>query len=153
MADAVSTYLFNSQLLTKADGKMLIVVPQEACEHQGVWRYLSALVEQGDPINEVKVFDLRESMRNGGGPACLRLRVVLNDAELQATNPNVMMNDSLYHALTSWIEKRTGIGCLNRIWLTQQPLAIESAVALDELTQMMKSWLDFIHFSAEEALC
>ncbi len=47
-------------------------------EHAGVWRYLNELLAADNPISELKVFDLRESMANGGGPACLRLRVVLS---------------------------------------------------------------------------
>ncbi|WP_016606421.1 N-succinylarginine dihydrolase, partial [Yersinia pestis] len=67
-------YLFNSQLLHKANGKMLLVIPQESQDNPSVWRYLSELVSGDGPIDELRVFDLRESMRNGGGPACLRLR-------------------------------------------------------------------------------
>jgi succinylarginine dihydrolase len=85
--DTVASYLFNSQLLSKADGKMLIVVPEECRQRSNVWQYLSELVSDSASINEVAVFDLRESMRNGGGPACLRLRVVLNHDELAAVNP------------------------------------------------------------------
>ena len=96
VADAVGTYLFNSQLLSKPDGNMMIVVPEESRQNQRVWDYLSSLINSNGPINEIKVFDLRESMRNGGGPACLRLRVVLTDAELQAVAPGVLMNDSLF---------------------------------------------------------
>ncbi len=80
--DAVNTYLFNSQLLTKNDGSMLIVVPEECRRNQRVWDYLSELTSGSGPINEVKVFDLRESMRNGGGPACLRnciLQIIYKD--------------------------------------------------------------------------
>jgi succinylarginine dihydrolase len=75
----VETYLFNSQLLSREDGSMVLILPQESREHAGVWRYLTTLLEQDNPISEIKVFDLRESMSNGGGPACLRLRVVLTD--------------------------------------------------------------------------
>ncbi|MEH6452092.1 MAG: N-succinylarginine dihydrolase, partial [Psychromonas sp.] len=84
--DAVTSYLFNSQLLTKKDGSMMIVVPEEAQSNARVWAYLNELINGNNPINEMRVFDLRESMSNGGGPACLRLRVVLNQAELAATN-------------------------------------------------------------------
>ena len=72
VADAVSTYLFNSQLLSRDDGSMVLVLPQECREHAGVWRYLNELLVADNPISELKVFDLRESMANGGGPACLR---------------------------------------------------------------------------------
>lgn len=73
MQDAVTTYLFNSQLLSRDDGSMMLVLPQECREHAGVWRYLNRLLEEDNPIDDLQVFDLRESMSNGGGPACLRL--------------------------------------------------------------------------------
>ncbi|MFO6484600.1 N-succinylarginine dihydrolase [Escherichia coli] len=81
VSDAVSTYLFNSQLLSRDDGSMMLVLPQECREHAGVWGYLNELLAADNPISELKVFDLRESMANGGGPACLRLRVVLTEEE------------------------------------------------------------------------
>lgn len=76
-SDAVPTYLFNSQLLTKADGKMLMVMPEESRRHARVWAYLNELIQGDNPIEELRVFDLREIMCNGGEPACLL--VVLND--------------------------------------------------------------------------
>ena len=33
--DAVETYLFNSQLLSRDDGSMMLVLPQESRNHQG----------------------------------------------------------------------------------------------------------------------
>mgnify|MGYP000688894586 CR=1 FL=1 len=86
VSDAVSTYLFNSQLLSRDDGSMMLVLPQECREHAGVWRYLNELLAADNPISELKVFDLRESMANGGA-ACLRLRVVLTEEERRAVNP------------------------------------------------------------------
>lgn len=87
VAEAVATYLFNSQLLSRADGSMALILPQEAQEHAGVWEYLNELLAGDNPIADLRVFDLRESMANGGGPACLRLRVVLTAEEYQAVNP------------------------------------------------------------------
>jgi len=108
VTDAVATYLFNSQLLSHDDGRMTLVLPQESQEHAGVWRYLNDLLAQDNPISALQVFDLRESMANGGGPACLRLRVVLSEAEQRAVNPAVMMNDTLFAALSlnCWISGR-----------------------------------------------
>lgn len=69
--DAVATYLFNSQLLSRDNGSMMLVLPQECREHAGVWRYLTNLLEADNPIRDMRVFDLRESMSNGGGrPVC-----------------------------------------------------------------------------------
>jgi succinylarginine dihydrolase len=136
VADAVKTYLFNSQLLTKATGKMLIVVPQEAQENRAVWAYLSELIASGGPIDEVRVFDLRESMRNGGGPACLRLRVALQAAELNATNQAVLMDDALYTNLTRWVEDHYR-DRLTEADLADPQLLIENQTGLDALTQML----------------
>jgi succinylarginine dihydrolase len=136
VADAVNTYLFNSQLLTKPDGKMLIVVPQEAHEHERVWCYLSELIQRDGPIDAVQVFNLRESMRNGGGPACLRLRVVLNEVELQATNPHVLMNDDVYRTLTNWVERHYR-DRLSEYDLADPQLLLENQTALDELTRIL----------------
>ncbi|MCS6480488.1 N-succinylarginine dihydrolase, partial [Burkholderia thailandensis] len=105
VADAVGSYLFNSQLLAREDGTQMLVVPQECRENANVAAYLDALVAGNGPIRDVRVFDLRESMKNGGGPACLRLRVVLNDAERAAVKPNVWIGDALFASLDAWIDK------------------------------------------------
>lgn len=136
VADAVGTYLFNSQLLSKSDGNMMIVVPEESRQNQRVWDYLSSLINSNGPINEIKVFDLRESMRNGGGPACLRLRVVLTDAELQAVAPGVLMNESLFFTLNNWVDRHYR-DRLTEADLADPQLLIENRQALDELTQIM----------------
>ena len=103
--DAVQSYLFNSQLLSRTDGRMLLLVPEECQSNERVWAYLQKLRSQSTPIGEVLVMDLRESMRNGGGPACLRLRVELKQQELAAVNPATLINDDLYKRLTAWVEK------------------------------------------------
>ncbi len=134
--DAVETYLFNSQLLSRDDGSMMLVLPQESRDHQGVWRYLTELVKADNPIDELRVFDLRESMANGGGPACLRLRVVLTEAELQAVNPAVMMNDTLFTRLNDWVDRHYR-DRLTQADLADPQLLREGREALDELTQLL----------------
>lgn len=136
VADAVSTYLFNSQLLSKPDGKMLLVLPEEARRHAGVWGWLNELIASGSPIDELKVFDLRESMFNGGGPACLRLRVVLDETEQAAVNPAVMMNDRLFRTLNDWVERHYR-DRLSQADLADPQLLLEGREALDELTKLL----------------
>ncbi|WBV23462.1 N-succinylarginine dihydrolase [Pantoea piersonii] len=136
VADAVSTYLFNSQLLSRDDGTMLLVLPEESRQHPGVWRYLSELVEQGGPVRELVSFDLRESMQNGGGPACLRLRVVLTPQEQQALNPAVIMNDSLFATLNRWVDRHYR-DRLTQADLADPQLLREGREALDELTRLL----------------
>lgn len=135
LADAVASYLFNSQLLNSPDG-MLLAVPGECREIESVSRYLDGLVAGDGPITAVEVFDVKQSMRNGGGPACLRLRVVLRDDELQAMHQGVLLTDDLYQRLTAWVEAHY------RDRLTQADLADplllqECRHALDELTGIL----------------
>ncbi|MDE1169003.1 MAG: N-succinylarginine dihydrolase [Pseudomonas sp.] len=135
--DAVRSYLFNSQLLSRADGSMLLIVPEECRANERVWQYLQQLTAQGGPVAEVKVFDLKQSMQNGGGPACLRLRVALNETELAAVNPGVIMTPSLYDTLTVWVDKHYR-DRLSESDLADPKLLVECRTALDELTQILK---------------
>jgi succinylarginine dihydrolase len=136
VSDAVTSYLFNSQLLLRGDGKQVLVVPQECRENPRVAAYLDELVAGKAPIDDVLVFDLRESMKNGGGPACLRLRVVLNDAERGAVTPGVWMNDDRFAKLDAWIEAHYR-DRLAPADLADPKLLVESRTALDELTQIL----------------
>ena len=135
--DAVRSYLFNSQLLSRDDGSMLLVVPEECRNNERVWAYLGQLTSQGGPVKEVKVFDLKQSMQNGGGPACLRLRVALKETELAAVNQGVIMTAPLYDTLLQWVDKhyRDRLGEAD---LADPQLLVECRTALDELTQILK---------------
>jgi len=136
VADAVASYLFNSQLLTKPDGRMALVVPHECRENEAVARYLAGLVASGGPVDELIEFDLRQSMRNGGGPACLRLRVALTDEEAAAMHGGVIMTEDLYARLVAWVERHYR----DRIEpkdLADPQLAIECLAALEELERLL----------------
>lgn len=80
LADAIRSYLFNAQLVTLPSGEMALVLPGEARETPSVWNWLQAHVAGNGPIRRLEVVDVRQSMANGGGPACLRLRVVCDPA-------------------------------------------------------------------------
>ena len=80
LADAVRSYLFNAQLVTPPDGQPTLIVPNEARETPSVWRWIEQHIAGNGPIRRVEVVDVRQSMANGGGPACLRLRVVADPA-------------------------------------------------------------------------
>ncbi|MDB5986284.1 MAG: succinylarginine dihydrolase [Nevskia sp.] len=140
--DAVSSYLFNSQLVCppRADGKrsgQRLICSQECRDNPRVWQTIRRIIDDpGNPIEDVRVFDLHQSMRNGGGPACLRLRVVLNPAERAAVNPKIWLDDALYAKLVAWASKhyRDRLAFAD---LADPQLLNESRHALDELTQML----------------
>ncbi|USX20501.1 N-succinylarginine dihydrolase [Oxalobacteraceae bacterium OTU3REALA1] len=136
VADAVASYLFNSQLLSKDNGKMALVIPQECEENAAVAAYLQGLVASGNAVDELIHFDLRQSMRNGGGPACLRLRVALNDAEAAAMHQGVVMTEALYHTLVAWVEKHYR-DRLDPSDLADPSLAIEVHTALEDLSRIL----------------
>lgn len=80
LADAIQSYLFNAQLVTLPDGGMALILPCEAQENERVWNWLTEMVAGNGPIRRLVPVDVRQSMANGGGPACLRLRVVADPA-------------------------------------------------------------------------
>lgn len=83
LADAIQSYLFNAQLVTLPDGQgMALVLPLESRENGNVWSWLGEMVAGNGPIRRLVPVDVRQSMSNGGGPACLRLRVVADPATI-----------------------------------------------------------------------
>lgn len=103
--DAVSSYLFNSQLLTKPNGRMLLFAPTDTEANDRARNVVMKILADNNPIDEVSYFDVSESMANGGGPACLRLRVLLTTAELARVKPSVLFTDHLFDALANIIDE------------------------------------------------
>ena len=89
LAEAITSYLFNAQLLSLPGGEMALVIPTEAWEHPRVRAWLDQMLASNGPIRRVLPVDVRQSMANGGGPACLRLRVVADPA---AVDPRFMLD-------------------------------------------------------------
>ncbi len=101
---AVSSYLFNSQLVTTGDGEMVLIAPQESREEAHARRVIEHLIVGDNPLSAVQFVDLRQSMSNGGGPACLRLRIPLSEKELAAMHQGVVLDEGLYWTLQEWIK-------------------------------------------------
>ena len=136
LADAVASYLFNSQLVTLPAGGMALVCPAECREQAATSRWLDGLVAMGGPITAVHPVAVRQSMRNGGGPACLRLRVVLTPEELAAVHPGVLATPALLDALEAWVRRhyRDRLAVAD---LADPALLDEGRRALDELTGIL----------------
>ena len=91
LAEAVRSYLFNAQLVTLPDATMALIVPREAWESPPVRQWLEAMLAGNGPIRQVLPVDVRQSMANGGGPACLRLRVVADPATI---DPRFLLSET-----------------------------------------------------------
>jgi succinylarginine dihydrolase len=137
VASAVKAYPFNSQVLTLPDGSMCIVAPEDAREDAQAKRFLDRVVALGGPVKAVHYLDVRQSMHNGGGPACLRLRVPLEEAEIAAIRANVLLTDALFADLTAWVEchYRDRLAPAD---LADPELARETMTALDDLTRILR---------------
>lgn len=102
--EIVNSYLFNSQILSLDNNKNMLLVPMECYENKNVKNILCALKSDiKNPITDIHYMDVKQSMRNGGGPACLRLRVALTEEELSSVHPGILFSDSLHQELISWI--------------------------------------------------
>ncbi len=145
-ADAVKSYLFNSMLIQRpGQDRLTLIAPVEVRETATARRVTEALVASNGPIGEVIFVDVRQSMRNGGGPACLRLRVVLTEAELAATNPAQRIDDALVARLNDWADRRYR-DTLAVADLADPALVVEARTALDELTTILDLGTDFYPF-------
>ncbi|CCB86157.1 MULTISPECIES: N-succinylarginine dihydrolase [Parachlamydia] len=138
LAQAVKSYLFNSQIVTLEDQTMTILAPQECQMTPEVELFLRELSQEPqNPINSIRYLDLNQSMQNGGGPACLRLRIVLTEQELAETHPHVLFTETLYQNLSKWIQKHYR-DRLTPHELVDPTLIQETRQALDELTQILQ---------------
>lgn len=134
--DAVKAYPFNSQVVTLPDGTMAIVAPIESRETPTARRFLERVVAEDNPVKAVHYLDVRQSMNNGGGPACLRQRIVLTDAERAAVKANVFYTPELHARLADWVRKHYR-ETLHARDLADPRLARETMTALDELTRIL----------------
>ncbi len=134
--DAVRCYPFNSQVLTLPSGEMVIVAPVESEQNPRVKAFLDRVVAEDNPVSRVHYADLRQSMHNGGGPACLRQRIRLTDNEREAVRANVFFTPELDAALTAWVQRHYR-DRLEAKDLGDPLLAREGMAALDELTRLL----------------
>lgn len=148
-ADAVKSYLFNSQLLVlPGEDRLVLLAPTETEENPRAHAAAQGLVTSNGPVGRVEYVDVRQSMRNGGGPACLRLRVVLTEAELASCNAFQRLDGALHARLTEWAERwyRESLAPAD---LADPQLLEESRGALDQLTAILNLGSDFYPFQRD----
>jgi succinylarginine dihydrolase len=137
LEDAIRSYLFNSQLISLPEGGMALVCPEESRETPSVKAALDRILgEKKTPITKVMYLDVRESMQNGGGPACLRLRVSLTDAEAAQVHPSAWLTAEREHALIEWVQKhyRDRLAFDD---LRDPKLFLETQAAMDDLERQL----------------
>lgn len=105
LTDAVKSYFFNSQLLSLPEGGMCLLAPAECEEMATARKVMERLLQSPDnPIREIRYMDIRESMKNGGGPACLRLRIVMEKEHLSLLPEAFLFQEKTYNALKSIVD-------------------------------------------------
>ena len=137
VSDAVSAYPFNSQLLTLVDGSMVILAPEDSHANPRARAFIERVLAARNPVRAVHYLDLRQSMHNGGGPACLRLRVALTDAEASTLGARVLYTHALGARLESWVGKHYR-DRLSPDDLGDPLLVRATYSALDELTGILE---------------
>ena len=144
--DAIKAYLFNSMLVQMPnEDRLTLIAPLETQENAATKTYCDKLVASNGPIGTMRYVDVRQSMRNGGGPACLRLRVTMTESEWEQVNPGNKFSPAIYGDLKKWAEKHYR-ETLAPEDIRDPAIMSESFEALDELTKIMNLGTDFYPF-------
>ena len=133
----VNSYLLNSQLVRNPSGDMTFIMPIEVKNYPECTEWL-AMIKENSPIKDFKYIDIKQSMMNGGGPACLRFKIVVNENEFNNINPNFLLTPVLIKKLESLI-KNSYRDTLEIRDLADPELINESYTILDNLTQIFKT--------------
>ncbi|MGE3142114.1 MAG: N-succinylarginine dihydrolase [Hyphomonadaceae bacterium] len=136
--EAVSCYLFNAQLIrAPGEAKLTLLAPIETRDSNRAAPFVEEMIARAQStIGAVRYIDVRESMRNGGGPACLRLRVAMNEAERAAATQGFFLTEALADALEAWVRAhyRTELAPAD---LADPALIVETREALDALSRLL----------------
>ena len=137
LGDAVSGYLFNSMLVRfPGDSRLTLVAPTETRDTPSTAAYCERLVAGNGPIGRVDYVDVRQSMRNGGGPACLRLRVTMSERQWSGVREGFRFTDALHQRLGNWVERHYREELAPED-LRDPALANEAFEAIGELARIM----------------
>jgi succinylarginine dihydrolase len=136
VAEAVKSYVFNSMLVEQPGQRMAVIAPVEARDSASARGFLDRIVAEPTPIEAVHFVDVNASMKNGGGPACLRLPVPLTEAERSGLGARVLLDDALGTELEAWIDRHYR-DRLSLADLADPQLLLETRAALDELTRIL----------------
>ncbi len=143
LADTVSSYLFNSQLLSKPDGSMALLCPSDCADNPASKACTDQILAGDNPIDQIEFLNLRQSMNNGGGPACLRLRVVMTQEQSAAIHQGIVFTDQLRESMSDWV-KAYYRDSLSPDDLRDPKLIDESYTAFEALSKIIEIPLDVL---------
>ena len=133
--DLVSSYLLNSQLITVKNNEMMMLLPEEVQNHGNCMKWLEE-IKSSSPIKRLEFIDIHQSMMNGGGPACLRFKAVVNSDEFDKINKKFLLSPEKLINLKALVSKHYR-DRINPDDLLDIKLMEESYLFLDELTQLL----------------
>jgi succinylarginine dihydrolase len=137
LADAIGSYLFNAMLIeVPGEDRLVLIAPVDVADNPRARAAAERIAASNGPIGRVQYVDVRESMRNGGGPACLRLRVATTPEELASANPGHRFTADLHGRLTTWAERHYR-DRLSPADLVDPAMIEESRVALEALDALL----------------
>ncbi len=135
VSEALETFFFNSQIVSLPDGKMALIAPVE-CYQEKTRELIDQIIENDNPIDQAHFISLKESMENGGGPGCLRIRVILTEEEAAIIHQGFVLNEIRLCLLEDWI-KNCYRDELRMEDLKDYQFYLSNQKALDELTQIL----------------
>ena len=104
LKEALDTYFFNSQFIKDQDGNVHLICAQQCNNHPKVSLLVDDLIAQ-KVIEKVHYISLSESMMNGGGPACLRLRLPLTSKEFSNIPNCFKFSDEKYQEMVHFVHQ------------------------------------------------
>jgi succinylarginine dihydrolase len=114
---------------------MMMLLPEEVQNHGNCMKWLEE-IKSSSPIKRLEFVDIHQSMMNGGGPACLRFKAVVNSDELDKINKKFLLSPEKLINLRALVSKHYR-DRINPDDLLDIKLMEESYLFLDELTQLL----------------
>jgi len=106
LKEAVDSYFFNSQFIRLPNHELALIAPLECEKNTRVLHCIQTIrAQQNNPIDHVYFLDLKQSMQNGGGPACLRLRIPISTESLTTLHAGIRITTPLLDTLSHCIKK------------------------------------------------
>ena len=99
--ECISTYLFNSQVIIQKNN--IILLCPSTVKRNNKSLSITNQWQQKGYFSDVQYIDIKSSLMNGGGPACLRLCMYLNGNEIKKIPKQFWASENKIKELTKFI--------------------------------------------------